>query len=107
MLHGIGRLPTHPDVKPKSSAFGGLPHRPAWLIRRGMNFIDRIPVLALVMVAIMMALAPFSPEPHLVEKYHMLVSGKLTKAIDIFDVFWHLLPSILLAIRIYRMKQRG
>ena len=59
-------------------------------------------MLALVPVAILMALAPFQPQPHLVEKFGMLVAGDLVKPIDIFDLFWHLLPTILLVLKIYR-----
>jgi len=50
--------------------------------------------------------APFVPEPHLVEKLGMLVAGELTKALDIFDLFWHLTPATLLVIRLSRMKKK-
>jgi hypothetical protein len=50
--------------------------------------------------------APFVPEPHLVEKLRMLSAGTLTRAIDIFDVFWHLLPAALLGMRLARKRNR-
>ena len=71
-----------------------------------MQFIDRIPLPMLIILALLMIGAPFVPEPHLVEKMRMLSEGTLTKPLDIFDVFWHLLPSILLVIKIIR-KSKG
>ena len=71
-----------------------------------MQFIDRIPLPFLVVISIMMLGAPFVPEPHLVEKTRMLLAGTLTKPVDIFDLFWHLLPATLLAIRLFRRKTR-
>lgn len=70
-----------------------------------LKFIDNIPVIPLLIVAIFMALAPFVPEPHLVEKIRMLSQGELRKAIDIFDLLWHSFPIILLVIRLMRMKK--
>jgi len=68
------------------------------------KLINKIPLLPLVVIAIFMALAPFSPEPHLVEKTRMLFNGELSKAIDIFDLFWHSLFLILLALRLLVSK---
>jgi len=67
-----------------------------------MEWIDKIPTAGLVIVAVLLALAPFIPEPHLVEKFRMLKAGTLSRPLDIFDVFWHLSPSILLAIKLFR-----
>jgi hypothetical protein len=49
-----------------------------------------------------MLLAPFKPMPHVIEKLIMLKNGVLTKPIDIFDLFYHFIPTILLAIKIVR-----
>lgn len=68
------------------------------------NWIDRIPVKALFVVAVFFALVPFQPEPHLFEKLKMLYHGELTRPIDIFDLFMHSLPLALLVIRLIRMK---
>ena len=70
-----------------------------------LKYIDRIPLLPLAIAAIFMSLAPFSPEPHLVEKSRMLINGELTKPIDIFDLFWHSFLIVLLAIRLIRYKK--
>ena len=40
-----------------------------------------------------MILAPFKPMPHVLEKLIMLKNGTLTKPIDIFDLFYHLIPT--------------
>ncbi|MEW5787304.1 MAG: RND transporter [Pseudomonadota bacterium] len=72
-----------------------------------MKFIDEIPLPLLIAVTLLMLGAPFVPEPHLVEKARMLAEGTLTRPIDIFDVFWHLLPAGLLAIRLARMRRKG
>lgn len=70
-----------------------------------MKYIDKIPLLPLAIAAIFMSLAPFSPEPHLVEKLRMLANGELVKPIDIFDLFWHSFLIVLLAIRLVRYKR--
>ena len=61
-------------------------------------------MLPLAVAAIFMALAPFSPEPHLLEKSRMLVNGVLQKPIDIFDLFWHSFLIILLVVRMLRFN---
>ena len=71
-----------------------------------MLLLDRIPYPILIGFTILMALAPFSPEPHLLEKLRMLVNGTLTRPIDIFDLFWHLLPAILLLLKLVRDHSR-
>lgn len=75
------------------------------MIKSILQFIDGIPLLALVAVTILMALAPFVPEPHLLEKLRMLMHGELTKPIDIFDLFFHSFLIVVLAIRLVRYKK--
>jgi len=70
-----------------------------------MQFIDRLPFSLLIVMTVLMLAAPFVPEPHLVEKMRMLAEGTLTKPLDIFDVFWHLLPAILLTVRVVRWQR--
>jgi hypothetical protein len=69
-----------------------------------MSFLDRIPYVMLIVWAVFMALAPFVPEPHLLEKVKMLMDGTLSKPIDIFDLFWHLLPDVLLVLKLVRAR---
>jgi hypothetical protein len=52
-----------------------------------------------VPVALLLGLAPFYPQPHIVEKLRMLAAGTLQRPIDIFDLFWHAWPFALLAVR--------
>ncbi|MCF7821888.1 MAG: hypothetical protein K9M17_05560 [Mariprofundaceae bacterium] len=73
-----------------------------------MNLLDKLPYPILIGFTILMALAPFVPEPHLLEKLRMLADGSLTKPVDIFDLFWHLLPAILLLLKfLHERKQVG
>ena len=65
-----------------------------------IKLLDSISYWMLVPVAVLLALAPFRPEPHLVEKVRMLVQGTLTKPIDIFDLFLHATPLILLLVKV-------
>ena len=65
-----------------------------------MKLLDRIPLSLLLPLALVMALAPFVPEPHLWEKLKMLAAGTLVKPIDIFDLFLHGTPLLLLALKL-------
>ena len=67
-------------------------------------WFDRFPLPWLVVLAVWMALAPFTPEPHLVEKLRMLSQGTLTRPLDIFDLCMHLAPAVLLALRLWRRR---
>jgi hypothetical protein len=65
-----------------------------------MKWLDKIPLSLLLPLAVVMALAPFVPEPHLWEKLKMLFAGTLAKPIDIFDLFLHGTPLLLLALKL-------
>jgi hypothetical protein len=54
----------------------------------------------LIPVAIVLALLPIYPQPHLVEKLRMMASGSLSKPLDIFDLIWHGWPLVLLGIKV-------
>jgi hypothetical protein len=86
---------------------GGAAESPTLEPGHAMHFIDRIPLAPLVFFTLFMLGAPFVPEPHLVEKMRMLSEGTLVHAIDIFDVFWHLLPAALLAVRLARKRRKA
>ena len=68
-----------------------------------MRWLDRLPLLTLIIIAIPLALAPFAPEPHLWEKLKMLVNGELNQVIDMLDLLMHATPSALLALKLIRM----
>jgi len=61
-----------------------------------MRFIRELPFPVLIVASVLMLGAPFVPEPHLLEKAQMAMNGTLTRPIDLFDVAWHLLPTVLL-----------
>jgi hypothetical protein len=66
------------------------------------TFLDKIPLGVLLVIAIIMLLAPFRPMPHVLEKLIMLKNGTLTRPIDIFDLIFHLIPTVLLILKIFR-----
>ena len=72
------------------------------MILRMMKWIDKLPLTALVIVALTLGLAPFSPQPHIVEKLGMLFDGTLSRPIDIFDLLLHGAPWILLVLKLAR-----
>ncbi|MDO6461454.1 hypothetical protein Q4485_12160 [Granulosicoccaceae sp. 1_MG-2023] len=71
-----------------------------------MRFLDRLPMSSAVIFALLLGLAPFLPEPHLVEKLRMLAAGELTQPLDIFDLVMHAVMPVVLLIKLYR-RARG
>ncbi|MDO8249035.1 MAG: hypothetical protein Q7T78_04860 [Rhodoferax sp.] len=71
-----------------------------------MSWLDRFPLFWLTVLALWMAVAPITPEPHLIEKLRMLWQGSLARPIDIFDLFLHATPLVLLALRLWRLKSK-
>ena len=69
-----------------------------------MKWLDKIPLVTLLIIALLLGLAPFTPEPHLWEKLKMLAAGELIKPIDIFDLFLHGTPVVLLELKLVRMR---
>lgn len=69
-----------------------------------MKWLDKIPLTTLLIVALLLGLAPFTPEPHLWQKLKMLAAGELVKPIDIFDLFLHGTPAVLLVLKLLRMR---
>lgn len=67
-----------------------------------MERIDNIPWMLLVIASLTLGLAPFYPEPHIVEKLKMLAAGELSRPMDIFDLCLHGLPWLLLGVKSIR-----
>lgn len=65
-----------------------------------INLMRRLPWVVLILGSLTLGLAPFSPQPHLFEKIHMLINGELSRSIDIFDLFLHGLFPLLLIVKI-------
>ena len=63
------------------------------------TLLDKIPYKIIIPLAVWMLLAPFRPMPHALEKLNMLLNGTLTRPIDIFDLFFHLFPALILLLK--------
>ncbi len=70
-----------------------------------MAWLDNIPLGPLAIIAVVLGLAPFTPQPHLFEKLGMLFTGTLTRPIDIFDLLMHGTPVVLLVLKLLRLKR--
>jgi hypothetical protein len=64
------------------------------------RLLAKIPWVLLLPLAVVLGLAPFRPEPHLVEKLRMLVHGQLTRSLDIFDLLMHGAPLVLVVCKL-------
>jgi len=64
-----------------------------------MKWLDKLPYTIILPLAAFLALAPFSPEPHLWEKLKMLFAGTLVRPVDVFDLFLHGVPLLLLVLK--------
>ena len=69
-----------------------------------LRLLDSVSYPVLIFIAAFMLLAPFSPMPHVMEKIIMLKDGKLTRAVDILDLAFHLVPTVLLALKFFRSR---
>jgi hypothetical protein len=67
-----------------------------------LNWIDRQPLTLFVLASLTLGLAPFVPEPHILEKLRMLAAGQLSRPLDIFDLVLHGAPWALLILKLYR-----
>jgi len=63
-------------------------------------FLRDTPFFVLFLAALTLGLAPFRPQPHLVEKLMMLSRGELKRALDIFDLVLHAAPFLLIALKV-------
>ena len=67
-----------------------------------MKWLDKLPYTVILPLAVFLAVAPFTPEPHLWQKLKMLSAGTLSRPIDIFDLFLHGVPLLLLVLKLMR-----
>jgi hypothetical protein len=70
-----------------------------------LNLLDRLPWIWLLLLAAWMAVAPVTPEPHLVEKLRLLARGALVRPLDIFDLLMHATPLLLVALKLWRQRR--
>jgi len=71
-----------------------------------MRWLEKIPFSIIVPLAVVLALAPFAPEPHLWEKLKMLYTGTLARPIDIFDLLLHATPLGIVALKLLVLKRK-
>lgn len=71
-------------------------------MRAVITWMDKLPFLPTIIIVGMLAIAPYSPEPHVWEKLKMLFSGTLVRPVDIFDLVLHGSAAILLVLRVAR-----
>jgi hypothetical protein len=71
------------------------------------SLLDKIPYTVIILLAVWMLLAPFRPMPHALEKLNMLLTGSLSRPIDIFDLFFHLVPALILLLKVFRSFTRS
>jgi hypothetical protein len=73
------------------------------MLSRMLNWLDRLPWVWLLLLAVWMAIAPITSEPHLVEKSRLLAQGRLARSIDIFDLVMHAAPLLLVVLKLWRL----
>ncbi|HEB59597.1 MAG TPA: RND transporter [Gammaproteobacteria bacterium] len=71
-----------------------------------MRWLDKIELPILIVLALTLGLAPFVPEPHVWQKLKMLFAGELSRPVDIFDLFLHGAPWVVLGLKLVRMRKR-
>lgn len=67
-----------------------------------LMWLDRLPWIWLLLLGGWLAIAPITPEPHLIEKLRLLMQGALVRPLDIFDLVLHAAPLLLVALKLWR-----
>ena len=70
------------------------------------QLLSKISWPVIVMLCLTLGLAPFNP-PHIVEKLQMLLKGHLVRPIDRFDLFFHMIPWVLLVLKAIASLKHG
>jgi hypothetical protein len=70
-----------------------------------LTWLDRLPWVWLLPLAAWLAVAPITPEPHLIEKLRLLSQGALVRPLDIFDLALHGGPLVLVALKLWRRRR--
>lgn len=81
-------------------------HNPAARTASGpLRWLDAVPLIPLAAGALLLGLAPVTPEPHLWQKAKMLAAGELARPIDIFDLLMHGALPLVLVLKLARQHQ--
>ena len=70
-----------------------------------LTWLDRLPWVWLLLPAAWLAIAPITPEPHLLEKLRLLFQGALVRPLDVFDLVFHVAPLLLVAVKLWRQRR--
>lgn len=70
-----------------------------------LMWLDRLPWIWLLLLGGWLAIAPITPEPHLIEKLRLLMQGALVRPLDIFDLVLHAAPLLLVALKLWRQSR--
>jgi len=70
-----------------------------------VSLLDKVPLALLAVLCLTLGLAPFSPEPHVLEKLRLLANGELGRPLDMFDLLLHGAPWLLLILKLIRMAR--
>jgi hypothetical protein len=65
-----------------------------------------LPLWLLAVAALAVGMAPFTPEPHLVEKLRMLMHGDLRRPLDIVDLLMHGALPVYVLWRLLRLTRK-
>ena len=66
----------------------------------GLRLVDPMPLSLLVVLCLTIGLAPYMPEPHLLEPLRLLAAGELVHAADVFELVLHGTPWVLLILKL-------
>jgi hypothetical protein len=69
--------------------------------------LEMVPWPVAIVLCLTLGLAPFLPEPHIVEKLRLLAEGRLSRPIDIFDLLMHALPFVLVAAKLAATRSKA
>ena len=72
-----------------------------------MRWLDDLPLGVLLVAALLLGLAPFVPEPHLLERGRMLLDGTLARPLDVVDLLFHGALPVLAGVRLSRDGARA
>lgn len=65
------------------------------------SWLNRLPWWVVILLSATLGLAPFVPQPHLLEKLQMLSRGELKQIVDIFDLLFHASPFAILILKLF------
>ncbi|MBN2158324.1 MAG: RND transporter [Spirochaetes bacterium] len=73
-----------------------------------MQFISRIPWALIIIACLTVGLIPYNP-PHVWQKTVLMLQGRLVNPADLWDLFFHALPWILLVGKVISLigQERG